>query len=182
DKERQLFAFKKLFEHNVTSGLPEHLSTEHVCSGGDRFFFGLGDDDAFAGGESVGFNHQRRTEMIESGVKLGDIRDLRVVRGRNAMALHKSFGEALTGFQLSGSLRGTEYGPTATSEFVDDAEHERQFGSDDGKVWLDLVGERDDGIHALDIHGDASGFVRHASVTRRAENLCDSWRLLELPR
>ncbi len=181
NEEGKLFAFEKFFEDDVASGFTEHLAAKHLIGGGDGFFFRIGDDDAFASGESVRFDDQRRAEMIERGVQFGGVRYLRVARGWNAMALHEGLGKALAGFQLSSGLCGSEDGPASATEFIDDAEHERQLGSDDGEVRMDLIGKGDDGVHALNFHGNADGVVGDASVAGCAVHLIYTRGLLELP-
>jgi hypothetical protein len=66
-------------------------------------------------------------------------------------------------------------------EFVDDAEGERELGTDDGQVDLELLGE----IGELDDVGhpdrDAVGHFRDARIPRRGVDLPDHGGLLELP-
>ena len=58
-QERQLFALQTFFQHHARSGLAQHLAAEHLFGGALRFVLGLRDDDAFAGGQAVGLDHDR---------------------------------------------------------------------------------------------------------------------------
>jgi hypothetical protein len=97
------------------------------------------------------------------------------------MALEEFLGEALAGFESRGGAGGADGAEAAAGEFVDDTEHEREFGTDDGEVGLELVGEGEHGVEAFEIDGEAVGFFGDAGVAGGANNLRGAGRLAKLP-
>jgi len=98
------------------------------------------------------------------------------------MPLEKFFGEAFAGLQLSSSLGRPERTPAATRKFVHHSEHQRQFRPDNSKVRLDLIGDSDERIQALDISGDALRFFSAMPpLAGRAVDFTYPRRLPEFP-
>src|SRR5581483_308805 len=71
--------------------------------------------------------------------------------------------------------------PTAPVKFIHHAEREWKLGANDGQVGVELVGEPNDGIQALEIDGQALGFAGDASVAGSAEHRGHARRLAKLP-
>ena len=97
------------------------------------------------------------------------------------MPLHELLGEALAGLQLRGGARGAEDRPAALLKFIDHAERERQFRTDDGEVGIQAVGELHQRVEALEVDGNTFGVGGDAAVARRAIQLLDARRLPQLP-
>src|SRR3954469_25965990 len=97
------------------AGIAEHLATEHVGGNAGSFFLGLGDDDAFSGGQTIRLDDYGRVEVAESGFHFLRRCADRVVGSRNAMPLHEFFGETLAGLELVGGAGGSEDGPLAAA-------------------------------------------------------------------
>ena len=90
------------------------------------------------------------------------------------MALQETLGEALARFEHGRGARGTKDAQAALAERVDDAEGERQLGTDDGEVGLLGFGQADHGVEVFEIDGNAAGHLGHAAVARRANDLRDA--------
>ena len=138
--EADFFAFQEFFDDEVGAEL---------LDGG----FGLGviegDDDAFASGETVGFDDDRKREFLQGGKGVGKSSDLFGLGGGNSSAGEEFLGEDFRAFETSGSLGRANNSQAAGAEFVDDAGHEGGFGTDDGEIdgqGLGEVGEGADGL------------------------------------
>src|SRR5437762_10690466 len=83
------------------------------------------------------------------------------------VAIEELFGEAFTGFQPRCGFRRTENLPAPPGELIDYAQGQRQFRSDHGKVRMNLGGQRDQRIDAVDINRKALGLIGNAAVSRR---------------
>jgi hypothetical protein len=102
----------------------------------------------------------------------GGITD-RIMRRGNMVALQEFLGKALAGFELSRGHGGAEGAPASSGEFVDHAEHQRQFRADHGEIGLDAIGEFDHRVEALHIDRDALRFVGDAAIAGRAVDFRD---------
>jgi hypothetical protein len=94
----------------------------------------LRDDDAFAGGESIGFD--------DLGIRLGAAvgEGLMVVgeadgfSGGNAGGFHDFFGESFAAFEPGSVSVRTENGDVKGAEAIGESEAEGGFGADDDEV------------------------------------------------
>ena len=68
------------------------------------------DDDTLAGGEPIGLDHHRKSELAvrDDRARVRGIVADAIARGRNAVARHELFGEHLAAFELRGRARRTE--------------------------------------------------------------------------
>jgi len=101
--------------------------------------------------------------------------------GWNAVALQELFGKTLTAFELRGGFCRTKSAPPATCEFVDYAEHERQFRAHDCKVGLNPIRQGDHRVEIFYVDGETLRIVRYAAIAGRAVDFRDPRRLPELP-
>ena len=100
------------------------------------------DDHALAGGQAVGLDDDRRALPAHPVGVEGLARERRIGRGGNAVALQEFLGEGLGAFELRGGLARPEAAQAGGGEGVDDADHQRAFGADDGEADLLGLGER----------------------------------------
>ena len=126
---------------------------------------GVADDDAFAGGEAVGFDDDGDGEAGELLADFVERGAEGVGGGGDVVALHELFGEGLAGLEARGVLGGAEDAEVVRCELVDDAEGEGELGADDGEGGLL---EDDDVDHGLE--------VLTSTGTQRA-----SWAMPPLP-
>ena len=103
----------------------------------------MGDDDALTGGQSVGLDHERGLEERQRRLNVVHVDADGVMRRGYVVPLHEFFGEALAALKLCGSFGGPKDAQAALLEGIHDAEIERDFGSDDGQVHAEFLGEGD---------------------------------------
>ncbi len=89
-------------------GLAQERAVEEAVGGFEGDVARLADDDAFAGGEPVGFDDDGRMEEVDGFFELGGVGADGVVGGGNLVALHELLGEGLAGFEHGGGLGGPE--------------------------------------------------------------------------
>src|SRR6185369_9159137 len=180
-KERQLFAIEAFLEDHSTSGIAQHGASQHFVGDLGGFFLRLGDDHAFARGETVGFDDNGRAKQIQGVLDFGGAGADSVVRSGNAIPLHELFGESFTGLESGGFGGWSKYRPSPLVELVDDTPGQRHLGTDDGQVGLQAIAQFYVAVDALAIHGNALGFITDAAVARSAIELGNPWRLSKLP-
>ena len=166
-KKRELFAFEKLFDDDLFDGVPSSSPEKHLGGGGFGLVGGFADDDAFAGGESVGLDDDGDGEEAELFADVVERGADGVVGGGNVVALHEVFGEGLAGLELAAAWVGPKTRKPRLLELVDEAEGERQFGADDGEVGLLAFGDARAvrrGFRPID--GDAAGEARRCRRCR----------------
>src|SRR5690242_18670825 len=103
------------------------------------------------------------------------------MRRGNPVALHKFFGEALAGFQLSRSLRWAKHWPTAAGELIDNAQLQWEFGANNDEIRAQPVSNFHDRGEALLVERNAFRVLADATITRRAVDLRNSRRLAQFP-
>ena len=94
------------------------------------------DDDALAGREAVGLDHDRKAELAAASTARASAAVVAhaVARGRNAVARHEALREDLAALELRRGARRTEDAQPARRKEIDDAAIERQLGTDDGEI------------------------------------------------
>ncbi len=115
----------------------ELFDDEAALEGGEGCFgFGavVGDDDAFSGGEAVGFEDDGEAEAVEFAAGLGWGVDGYELRGGDSALYKEVLCEHFAAFELGGLGGGADDGEAAGAEAVDDAFDEGDFGTDDGEV------------------------------------------------
>src|SRR5205807_7842884 len=121
----------------------EHPAAEHFVSDGRGLIFAFGDHYALAGSQSVGLYDDGSVEVRKRIANVFRRIANRIMSGGNTVALQEFLGKALAGLEPGSGLGWAECAPASSREFVDQAEHERQFGTHNCEVGLDLVRERD---------------------------------------
>ena len=103
--------------------------------------FGLcrGDDDTFAGGESVSLEDDGKAELTQKVGCLDEGFGSLEAGGRDCLQLHEAFGVNFA--SLQGRVGGgrTDYGHAAATEGVHNSGYERSFGPDYGQVDVEVL-------------------------------------------
>ena len=94
-EEGDLFAGEELLEDDLGLGGAEKDSGEHLGGGALGLEVGVADDDAFSGGQSGGFHHDRDGEARQLGADVVEGGAERVLCGWDVVALHEGLGEGL---------------------------------------------------------------------------------------
>jgi hypothetical protein len=109
------------------------MSLQHSVCGLGGLSLVLGDDDAFAGGQTIRFEDNRKAEP---GDGFGDVfgrLDDHEPRGRNRVLLKKLLGEDFAAFELSCAAGGAQHRAATLVEFVYQPGNQGRFGSDYGQ-------------------------------------------------
>lgn len=146
------------------AGGAEAVSFEHVADGGLGFGESGGDDDAFAGGEAVGFDDDRNRARAKVGERGGDFGEEGGGSGGNFVLQQDLLRENLGGFEASAVGFGTVNGDAGCEEFVGEAEGERDFGADDDEVDFLALGEGDEAGDVVGGDGEAGDVLGDAGV------------------
>jgi len=110
------------------------------------------------------------------------MKDLMFRRTRYVVRSHELPSERLAALKLRGTFGRPKDAQAALLEGVHDAEIERDFGSDDGQVHGEFLGEGDQCGDIFHIAGKAFGFLSDAAVARGTVKLGNARRLPQLPR
>ena len=183
DKAR-LFAVEELFDHDAVARIAKGVACQHILNGRFGFFERHRHDHAFPGGQTVGFDDNRRaffTQVSQRGLDVGEVL---ILRRRNVMTREEIFGEGFGAFQLRCTFRWTEDFQARCAERIHHANHQRRFRADDGQI--DVLGlgkaqQRRDIGHA-DSHVLQRGFQCGTGVTRCHEDGFNLRRLRRFPR
>ncbi len=124
-KKADLFAFEEFLDDDLLLGRTQQPAIEQPLRSLDGGGARGADQDAFAGGQPVGFDHDRRMEIFDFLLELGGGGADRVGSGGNLVALQKALGEGLAGFEHGGFAGRSEDAETVLAQSVDDAEGER---------------------------------------------------------
>ena len=107
----------------------------------------LGDDDALAGGEAVGLQHDRasrtRRDRDDAPAPRRATRRSRKRAVGTPWRAMKAFANALLDSRRAAARGRPEQQPAVGGEAIGDAEAQRQLGADDGEVDLLALGERE---------------------------------------
>ncbi len=181
DDEAGFLALEKLLDDHARARLTHRLVDQHMVDCGVGFVGGHRDDNAFAGGQAVGFDHDRRALALDVGVGLGRIGERLEPRGRDVVALEELLGEILGAFELRGGLRRPEDTHSARLEQIDDAGSQRRFGSDHGQIDLLTCGKSGERARIGDRHVHHVALARGTGVAGCDEHLLDVGALRDLP-
>ena len=176
-----LFAFEELLNDNLLRGLAEERAVEEAVRGFESDIVRIAKNDAFAGGEAIGFDNDGRMEEGDRFFEFAGVGADGVFGGGNLVALHELLGEGLAGFETRGGLGGSEDAEAAGLEGVDDAEGEGQLGADDGEAGRLGLDESNHVVDVFEVDGNATGELGDAAVARRANNFSDAWAARDGP-
>ena len=133
----------------------------------------LGDDDALAGGEAVGLDHDRqRLRRRDRPCAAAASREAAVGGGRDAELGAEVLGEALRAFELGRGLGRAEGLDAGRRQVVGEARDQRRLGPDHDEADVVVAAERDDGRVVGDVERDASRRPRRCRHCRARSRAC----------
>ena len=97
------------------------------------------------------------------------------------MLLHEALGEHFRAFETSRLASGTKNGEAPLGELVGDAERERQLGTHDRQIDLEIAGEVGQLLHLVRGDRHQVGHLLDSGVAGGAVEIGDSRALSELP-
>ena len=107
------------------------------------------DDDALAGREAVGLDHDRRRARADVGAGAREVRERPIGRGRDPVARQELLGERLRALELRARRVRPEALEPLALEPVDDARDERRLGPDDREPDALRARERDEPVEVV---------------------------------
>ena len=180
-EKADLVAFEELLDDDLLLGCAQQRAVEQALRGFKGDAARLADNDALAGGQPIGLDHDGRMEELDGLFQLRCTGADRVVGGGDVVSLHELLGESLARFQHGRGLGGTKDAQSALLQRIHNAKREGQLGADNGQVGLLGVGQAHHGIAVLQVHWNAARDLGNAAITRRANDLSDSCAALYCP-
>ena len=170
DEDRGFVAGQTIFDENLAAGCAEFISREYVVHGRLGFRERLRDDDAFAGGEAVGFDDDGRAalaQIIKGGRHVGED-----ARGGSGYFIFQQelLRENFRRLKPRAVGLGAVGGNAGRQQLIHEAERERDLGADDNEFDFLALGERDEPGDVIDRDGKARDVLRDARVARRADH------------
>ena len=179
--EARLLAFQELLHHHAAARGAIAPLDQHGVEGGVRLLARGGDHHAFAGGEAVGLDDDRRALGGDVRSRVARVVEAAVARGRQTVAHHEALGEVLGGLELRRCARRPKDAQTRVAKRIDDACGKRRLRPHQRELNLLAPAEIDQrrrlgGRDVLD-----PGLRCGAAVPRRDEHLLHAWALREFP-
>ena len=177
DEERHFGTGQTLLDHEPRAGVAEPA----LAHRGDDGRFGLGaivgDDDALAGGQAVGLQDDRESELAAIGRTRAPRRAMSQVRKRavgTPCRAMNAFANALLDSRRAAAAVGPKSSRSGRGESIGDAEAQRQLRTDDGEVDLLALGERERARRDREMStGNGPGERGDAGIARGADELAD---------
>src|SRR5690606_28356433 len=173
DDEAGFLAFQELFDHHPMAGGTKGIAGQHILDRLFRFLLGHGDDDAFAGRQAIGLDHDGRTFLTDVGQGLVHVGEVLVVGRGDLVASQEVFSEGLGAFQLGGRLGWAEDLQAFALEVVHDTFYQWGLRAHDGQGHAFLLGEVAQPFQVQNVNGDIAnlGLAGGAGIAWRYEHL-----------
>ena len=182
-EDARFLADETFFDEETRAGGAKSAIFRDLLDGFKGFFLRGADDDAFACGESVGFNDEirflTRSDVV---VRLGGAFKGLASGSRHEGAIENFLAEDLAPFHLGGLLARAKSAQTFRLEGVDKTGGQRRFRSNDGESNTVFFGKLNESREVFFRDRDVLGVDRRSGVTRRDINFIDARRLTEFPR
>ncbi len=176
-----LLPAQAFLDDHLVPGLAEDLPLHDVADRLVRLIGGAADDHAFALGQAIGLDDQRRGDLGDVVVRVVRVLEDVERRRRDAVLLHDALGEDLAALQLGRGARRAEDLEPFRRQFVGDAHRERVLGADDGEVHALFADELHEADEVVRAERDAFGLPRDSGVAGRAIDFLHQRRLGDFP-
>ena len=140
--KRGFFTDQKLFDDDTAAGAAELVAGQHIFNGSKSFGFGLSNDHAFAGGQAIGFDHNRCAHLNDKSFRIGDIGESLVSGCRDLMPCQEVFSKSFGAFQLRRTFGWAKDMQAISPECIYHAARQRCFRSNDSQCYLFSLGKR----------------------------------------
>ena len=174
-EKRHFGSGQALFDHEPIAGRAERPRAHRRDGRRLRGCAVLGDDDAFAGGQAVGLQHDGETEPAIADHRERFVEGLARLktRGRDGVACHEGFRKRLAGLEPGGGGGRPEQQSTFRGKAIGHAEAEGELRSDDGEVDVFAVRQVGDGVEVGEVDGKGARKTGDAGITRGADQFAD---------
>ena len=131
-----------------------------------------GNDDAFAGSETVGLDDDGQAELAARNHLVRIVCGVADAKpgGGNSVARHERLGERLAALELGGGARRAEDAVASIAKAIDETAIERQLGADDCEVEQFAIGKRAQLVDGARVDGEKACVGRDPRVSRRASD------------
>ena len=180
-QEARFFTDHAFFDDDAAAGSAEDMVFHHGIDRFDGFCFRLGDDDAFAGSQAVGFDDDGCALFFNIGLGGIAIGKGSVGCRRDMVFLHEVLGEDLRPFHLGSGLVGTKDSQTLGLSQVGKAFGQGDFRADDEHVDAFFLGIVRDGVQVGQGDVDALGDFTHSGTARDGVEFIDTRALGQFP-
>ena len=181
DEERHLLADEKLLDDDRRAGGAELAALHARREGGVRFLERGAHDGAFAGGEAVGLDDERRTKIAAESACPRRIGERLEAGGRDRVPSHHRLGERLGAFDRGRPCARPEHREAGGGQPVGESRHQRHLGTDHDHIRPLLVGKPHERVVIVDGHGDTRGVTRDARIARCRHEPREQRTLRDLP-
>ena len=127
-KHRHLWSCHPFFQHQ-RGACRAKPTAENLFDGLLGFGDGLGDGDAFAGGEPIGFHHQGLLLLLHHRQGFGTAGGIPVAGGGHGRLHHQALGPLFAGFQLGPIGTGAKNGKAGAPQPIRQAGRQRALGA-----------------------------------------------------
>ena len=138
-------------------------------------------DHAFAGCQSVRFEHHRSSPPAESCFGGRAVVADHKIGGGDVVAAQELFRKDFARFQLSRSLHRPCHAQSLPEQFIGKTSRQRSLRPDHGEIGAQFGGELRQSLRILQLTGQAHRFLRHAAIAGDTEYFLDGGALAEFP-
>ncbi len=167
-KEAGFFALHKGFDDDLGAGIAKRFVFHRVFNSAKRFVKRLGHRHAFARGQTIGFDDNRRALCPDIGFGFFGILETRISRRGNRHARAQILHKAFRAFKLRRVLVGAKAGEARRAQAVGKPQRQGKLGADHDKINGQAAAGFDDFVQMIDRDRQTSGRGRNAGVAGRA--------------
>ena len=181
DDKARFFALQKIFNHNTRAGIAHFVAQQHIVNRSMRFIQSHRHNYAFTCRQTIGFDDDGRTFLIDVIVcSIGIFKGL-ILRGRNVVFRHKCFGKIFRTFQLRRILCRTKYFQPCGTKIIHNTCRQRRFRANDGKSNIFFMTEFDQILMCSQGNVLELRFNRRTGITGRNKYCFHFGRLCQFP-
>src|SRR6056297_1801800 len=182
-----LLAGQSFLDDQFGAGIAEFALVGDAVDRFEGFAAGAANDDAFAGGQAVGFDHHGdfvgrfAVAVFDVTRRVTGVTKGSVVCGRDVGRVQQVFAKHLAALQLRGGFGRSEHPQAFGLHRIDDAHHQGSFRADDDQVDLFAFAKTDQAVDVGRGDRDVDGVASRPRVARRHENGFDTRTLADFP-
>ena len=182
-EEGRLLAVEEILHDDLGARGAKRRVHHHVVDGVESGLDIHRDDDALARGESVRFDDDGRSLLLDVLLGRLGVGKALVLCGGDVVLLEEVLEETLGALEPGSVLGRAEARDVGSDEGIGDAVDEGRLGTDHDEADIVVLAEFDDGcvVGFLDVHDLNAVLDDDAGVAGRAEELATSGALLEAP-
>lgn len=180
-------AMEPFFDDHLRAGAAEFATPSDAIDCAEGIFTACADDDPFAGGESIGFDHDGGFVFFVGVASLDEphgaigVAEGLVVGGRYVCLAEDALAEDFAAFELCRGFGGAEDTKAFGLKGIDDSEGQGGFGANDGQIDFGGFDELQKGGDIGGRDGDIGCIQGGASISWGNKDVLDSRTLPNFP-